>query len=364
MNFYNNFCNKKVLIVGSWQFSIYEKPLFEAFKECGLIVSSFEWKSYFNNSNIKHNSLLNKVTIFFNKLQNWLIFGPIIRRLNTDLISKINEFEPDIIFLYRPTHIQSKTIIKIKNNSIYIVSFHNDDPFKDHFFFQRHYFAVLKYMNVNYVYRKKNIEDLSSLKIKSELLLPYPNNKKIFPIKDVEVKYDLIFIGHYENDGRDLIIQRLIDEEGITFMLFGTGWHKSRKYKYIESKLGRIYPVYEADYNLILNSSKIALCFFSKINSDSYTRRTFEIPASGSMLLSEYSKDSVDLLEPNQQAVYFRTYDELISIAKYYLANESERKNIANLGRIKVLDKHLPLARVNQILNNYYLSLKEKKSID
>ena len=194
--------------------------------------------------------------------------------------------------------------------------------------------------------------------------MPYPDIKKIFPISNKKTKYDLIYIGHYENDGRDEIIERLINEKDINFMLFGTDWHKSKKYKYIESKLGKINPVYGKDYNLILNSSKIALCFFSKKNNDTYTRRTFEIPMSGSMLLSEYSKDSVDLLEPNQQAVYFKSLNELISITKYYMVNESERKNIAKSGRIEVLERHTSAVRVSQILNNYYLSLEEKKSID
>ena len=32
--------NKKILIVGDWHSDIYEKPLYNTFKELGLVVSS------------------------------------------------------------------------------------------------------------------------------------------------------------------------------------------------------------------------------------------------------------------------------------------------------------------------------------
>ena len=345
--------NKKILIVGDWHSEIYEKPLYDAFRESGLVVSSFKWFTYFKKTNLKYCKLQNLILNFFIKFQNKFLFGPLINRLNRDLIKKVKSFDPDIIFLYRPSHVQLRTIKKLKSNRSYIISYHNDDPFSDYWFFQRHYLSITKYMNVNYVYREKNIRDLSNLKNNSQVLLPYPNIHNIFPIERSAKKFDLIFIGHFEDDGRDNAIINLIDDKNISFMLFGTDWHKSKRYSYIQSKLGNIKPVYKEEYNLVLNSAKIALCFFSKINNDSYTRRTFEIPASGTMLLSEYSIESANILRPNIEAVYFRSPEELVSQAKIYLADDNARINIANNGRAQVIKNHLPSSRAKQILDDY-----------
>jgi spore maturation protein CgeB len=347
--------NKKILIVGDWNSDIYEKPLYDTFKELGLVVSSFKWFTYFNKTNTKYYKSQNFVFNFFIKFQNKFLFGPLINKLNRDLIEKVNRFNPDIIFLYRPSHIQLRTIKAIKNNR-YITSYHNDDPFNDYWFFQRHYLSIVKYMNINYVYREKNIRDLSNIKIKSQVLLPYPNISNIFPIDCTEKKFDVIFIGHYEDDGRDNAIIKLINDKSISFMLYGTDWHKSKNYTYIQSKLGDIQPLYKEEYNAALNSSKIALCFFSKINNDTYTRRTFEIPASGTMLLSEYSIESANILEPNIEAVYFNSIEELVLQAKIYLADDNARIKIANNGRSQVIKNHLPLRRAEQILDNYNYS--------
>ena len=58
----------KVLIVGDWHSDIYEKPLYDAFKNAGLDVSSFKWFNYFIHDESKY-SLTNKARAILKKIQ-------------------------------------------------------------------------------------------------------------------------------------------------------------------------------------------------------------------------------------------------------------------------------------------------------
>jgi|APSaa5957512535_1039671.scaffolds.fasta_scaffold06699_6 spore maturation protein CgeB len=331
----------KILIVGAWTTTIYEEPLAKGFENLGHTVYKFKWSIYFRNKFFKHciDKKLSKLESFYYKIQNKYLVGPIIRQINVDLFEKCKDVKPDIVFLYRATHIRAETIKKIKRfTSANLISFHNDDPFVLYNRqASRNYIKSLSFMDWNYVYRKKNISDVKKYNPRCSVLLPYPNTDFIFPIENQVKKYDVIFIGHYENSGRDELICDLIAEKSINFMLFGTGWQKSPMYDYIREQLGDIKPIYDGDYNSTLNETKIALCFFSSLNNDRYTRRTFEIPAAGTLILSQYSNESAALLIPNEEAAYFRSKDELIEEIIFYLSHDIDRERVAKNGYKKVI---------------------------
>ena len=160
-----------------------------------------------------------------------------------------------------------------------------------------------------------------------------------------------MFIGHYEDDGRDKIICDLIADRTINFMLFGSEWHRSALYGYICKHLGEITTVFGEDYNKILNKSKIGLCLFSTLNNDTYTRRTFEIPAACILLLSQFTEDSANLLTPDKEAIYFNSTAELLDKVHFYISHDLEREWIAHNGYHKIIHGgHTYIDRAKQIL--------------
>ena len=105
------------------------------------------------------------------------------------------------------------------------------------------------------------------------------------------------------------------------------------------------------DYVEAIRSSPIALCFLSKLNRDSYTRRCFEIPAIGAALFSEYSDDLTSLFIDGKEAVFFRDKYELVDKVKYYLAHLDELFQIQQGGRRRVLnDGHDIYSRFKRVI--------------
>jgi len=73
------------------------------------------------------------------------------------------------------------------------------------------------------------------------------------------------------------------------------------------------------------------------LNRDTYTRRCFEIPAAGTVLLAQYSDDLAGLFEPDVEAVYFKSPDELITKLTWLLENNDIRTTIAKAGQQKAV---------------------------
>ncbi|MFT7143968.1 MAG: spore maturation protein CgeB [Alphaproteobacteria bacterium] len=334
----------------------------DSFKKLGHKVAHFTWKDYFKNYQYAsaYKTDGNKLKSIYYRLQNKTTFGPALLKLNNDLVNKCIAEKPDLLFIYRGTHIYACTIKRIKKLGVKVFGYNNDDPFSTVYrpYFWRHFIKSVPDYDHIFYYRYKNEADYKALGYYKTSMLRSSyikeNNFKIEDTKNSPFSCDVIFVGHYENDDRDLAIMKLMDAN-IDFKLYGTGWQASVHYDYIQSKLGDIKPLYDADYNMALNSAKIALVFLSKINNDTYTRRCFEIPATGTTMLSEYTKDLADdLFIENKEAVYFKNHADLLKQVYTYLQDDALRQKIAEGGYKKVHSAgHEVTDRVAQIIKEF-----------
>jgi len=345
----------KLLLVGYYQTKIWETSYFDAFRKLGVEVYPFKIIDYFPLINNKPNSS-NFFEYLSSKIQNKFHFGPIINKINSDLIKTVDQLKPDAIFFFRSDKIYPE-IIKKLSTSTKIFAYCNDDPFSDYYpsYFWRHYKKSLPYFYHIFSYRNKNIIDLESCGYKNiSLLRDFFSPDYLFPLKELnkrEYLYDVVFIGHYENDKRDLKLLSLF-RAGIKLKIFGTEWNRSSHYKELLAYQGEIIPVRDGLYNQALNQSKIALIFLSRINNDTYTKRCFEIPATKTFMLSEYTNDLATLFEEDKEILFFRNENELIQKIKYYLDNELERNKIAEAGYKRVIkDGHDVISRAKYVLS-------------
>lgn len=145
----------KIMIIGNFQWNIYEEALSSGFTSLGINVISFK---------IKHFSLIEKIKSFY-----------LIYKINKDLISKVEEEKPDAIFLYRCNELLPSTLNKVRQKKIKILIYHNDNPYiKNKDKIKKFLFLnAIKYSNLAYAYRPSNLEHLEALGAKRTKLL-YP----------------------------------------------------------------------------------------------------------------------------------------------------------------------------------------------
>lgn len=348
----------KILVVGDFHSKIHENALADAFASLGCDVERFSWWQYFKGYCGGEGAKNNLAESFYYRAQNKLIFGPVIRKINKDLLRAVDAGAPDLIFIYRGTHIFPETVQKIKEKKICVFGYNNDDPFSPQYpaYVWRHFMQSIPFYDHIFLYRHKNIEDYKKMGCRRvSLLRSYYIKQFNFPIQDFagrQYESDVVFAGHYENDGRDDYIKKIIDA-GIDIQLYGPEWHRSRHYQFFKKYFKRdIVSIPLGKYNEVLNGTKIALVFLSSLNNDTYTRRVFEIVAAKTFMLCQRTDDMQTLFAEGKEAAYFSTAEELLEKIRYCLSHKSERNAIAQAGHARLLqDGHEVIDRAKEIIN-------------
>jgi len=348
----------KILVVGSWQFNIYEETVYNALNKLSHDVYKFSWRQYFNNFQYDDISLLAKFSYQF---RDKFSVGNIINKINNELLKKIKDIMPEVVFIYRGTHIKKETLLRTKqiDKDMLIIGYGVDDPFSKKAFkpLWRHFKKCIPYYDINFVKRYCNFKEYRSAGARNIYLLrTYYIKEKNYRVELDEKdrkKYesDVVLIAHYESDGREKYLEEIL-KKGFRLKLFGTGWNNViRK----SSTLFPFYPVRAVrgdEYNKALSGTKIALCFLSKLNRDTCTRRCFEIPATKTFMLSEYTDDLNSLFKEGIEAEYFRNKQEMIEKIGYYLSNDDKRKGIAQNGYNRVVqDGHDIVSRMKYAID-------------
>jgi spore maturation protein CgeB len=101
----------------------------------------------------------------------------------------------------------------------------------------------------------------------------------------------------------------------------------------------------------VLGSSKIHLNFLRRANRDTFTDRSFELPAMGCFMLAERSDEHMALFREGIDAEFFDGIDELITKVDHYLADDEARMRIATSGYRRVVSgKHTYFDRFSEIV--------------
>jgi spore maturation protein CgeB len=119
--------------------------------------------------------------------------------------------------------------------------------------------------------------------------------------------------------------------------IFGDQWIKPRNRKKLNIGYSAHASLWKEDYVTALASFKVSLGLLSKNYPEQHTTRTFEIPAAGTFLLAERTKEHLSFFEEGIEAEFFGSTDEMLSKAKFYITNEVARKRIASKGRLRCL---------------------------
>lgn len=318
--------------------------------ELGADVVPFKEGDYFD---VAGRSWIRSVLL---RLQEKYKVGNRIATLNRDLVMKATTEGVDCVVIVRGDLISPRTLRKLRERGITIVGMNNDNPFsaKHEFYKWRLLKQGIRFYDLYYAYRHSNIQQFKDAGCSNvRLLRSFFIRETSKPIQACAKSIDLVFIGHWEPDGRDAYVSSLLDLPNLTFKIYGTGWDKSLLADQITQRQGAVYPVFSEQYNEAINRAKIALVLLSGLNEDTYTRRVFEITAAKTMMLSQFTDDLTSLFQDEKEVIYFRNVKELCSKVAYFSTHERERDIVATAGYQRVMqDGHEAVDRARQMLSD------------
>lgn len=334
----------KILIAGSFKYYFYEQAVRDVLVSEQYEVDIFSFGDYIKG-------ILGKFEDYF------AFIGFLSIYMNISLYFTVKRTKPDILLIWRGTLISPfllKQLRRIPN--LKLVSYNNDDPFSPCYDkgkinqrrLWKNFKKGIKHFDVNIVYRPHNIDDYDQVGSKKTYLFPpYFVPDQINPLleKHYEKIYDVTFIGHYTKERLEMI-NFLLDND-VNVKVYGPGWENqylSKHYKYERD----IRPIYGERYFIAIIKSKMCLAFLSKLNRDVYTRRNFEIPACGTCMVSEQTKELQNLYTPNEEALFFSNREELLQKVK-----SGRSLEIGKNGRLRaVRDGYDILSRVKELMKN------------
>jgi len=85
-----------------------------------------------------------------------------------------------------------------------------------------------------------------------------------------------------------------------------------------------------------ISSSKITFNMVRAEHGSVGSMKTFEIPACGGFMLTNWTEDQATLFEDGKECVFYNTMEEMIEKARYYLENDDEREKIRRAGMAAV----------------------------
>ncbi len=343
----------KIFFAGNFNWHHGEKALADALTKLGHEVIEFDYQKFLQGR--------------WGNCQMALSFpGPALWKLNKVFLQKVRDSKPDIVFVWNGTQILPRTLRLIKTGNVKIGSYCNDDPFSPlthtnkpwhHHFLWRWYLKCLKNCDINFVYRAINIQEAVSCGAKNVHLLrsyfvPDQHHPVALSALDKEkFACDAVFAGHYEPDGREEYLRALV-KAGLHVRLFGGGYWTKKVLGDLTSYFGNVLPVHGGDYVKALCGAKICLSFLSKLNRDTYTRRCFEIPACGRLLMCERTDDLKKMFIEGEEAVFFSSREELVEKALWLMEHPGEIERIAEAGRKRVwADGHDVTSRARQLMD-------------
>lgn len=349
----------KILVAGDWHSELHEEAASHALETLGHTVERFAWHGYFN---VPGRSVSSRLANLWCRAQNKYLWGGRVNRLNRDLIDLAKRVQPDAVFVYRGTHVFPQTLRALRAvvPGVVLVGYNNDDPFAPGHVpgLWRHFIAGLPELDLALAYRHANLEDFRRAGARRvELLrswyIPERNRPVELSAEERErFGCDVVFIGHYEPDSRLACLEAAVSA-GYRVRLYGPPyeWEPVLRKHPVLSRLLPVRLVWGDEYNLALCGAKIALVFLSRLNRDTYTRRSFEIPATGVLMLSEYTEDLTSLYLEGKEAEFFRSPAEMAEKIECYLVDDMRRSKLAAAGQRRAqTDGHDVDSRMHQVL--------------
>lgn len=256
--------------------------------------------------------------------------GPLISVINRYIRDNIRQDRYDMIWTDKAIFITPDTTRFLRDKTPLLVHYTPDPAFTFHkskIFYRS--MPLYDYMITTKTYEIDNYVKAMCDKRKVLYATQGFDRNLHRPLVDWDNKKGVAFIGHHEIE-REVQIKVLLDNN-IEVYLAGNKWERFVEKNSTPNLHYLGVSVQGEDYVKALSSCYMALGSVSKWIPEKHTTRTFEIPACGTVLLTERN-DEIEGFFTDKDVIYYDSLSELVEKVKYYLSHLDELKVIAENG--------------------------------
>jgi spore maturation protein CgeB len=344
---------KKVLIVGqTLEVGRTEEVYGRGFSAFGSEVQHFTWKE--SMPSLFSGSLLDKIA----RRVVWRIIcsksgtamQPLAKLANQKLVEMANQFQPDLTLVISPLLLHPDSILAIKKyGSIFV--FFTDNPIDVHHTHTNSWVQRgFPLWDTALIWSQELGDRLLDNGVKKAFFHPFCSDLEYhFPKRQTSPAYDVAFIGNWDaSRKREKYLKAIADYR---LGLWGSKYWNTHCQEPALKGLCQGECSYQ-EIPEILGSAKMGLNILRPQNEQGHNIRTYEITATGTLMLSERNNGLLRLFTEDKEAVYFSSPDELRQKVEYLLQNPALIKSIAEAGYRKALENTIA-DRIREISNLY-----------
>jgi hypothetical protein len=262
--------------------------------------------------------------------------GPLVSRINADLVAAVEKESPDIVWFDKPIRFTPATIRRVKESGAFTICYSQDNAFCTRYGgrWEWHQFKrIFRMLDLHCLFRNADVQryqawGLSYIKTQ----FSYDPCEQFPPQagwSDADRTREVSFIGSPYDD-RPQFLRGLIEGYKLPLVISGARWGRVfNKTEVARYTRGGVFL--GAEYRKAIWNSKINLSFITQ-NEDDVAHKAFEITACRSFLLALRSPEHQAAFEEGKEAEFFSSVEECADKIRYYLDHPAEREEIAKRG--------------------------------
>jgi len=280
-------------------------------------------------------TFLNQGSRVMAKLRWQMLVGRAVHAYNRALVDAAVAVKPDIAWLELPIQVSRGTVDTIKLHAGLTISHHAEYiGFRKYQY--RHLFAAIRSYDAHVVTNELTAAILRDQGARRVIMTefgydPYLHHPVELNSDDARLRSEAIFVGHWEPSYARMVAA--LRQAGVQVTVHGSNWVRA----FGLSDRRKIRPIYGVEYVKALAGARLCLGFVSGWNRSQATHRTFEIPAVGGFFLGPRTRQHEAYYLEGTEAEFFKSDDELVDKARFYLANDDARQAIAQAGHARCI---------------------------
>jgi spore maturation protein CgeB len=228
---------------------------------------------------------------------------------------EILQSKPDLVLIFKGTRIPPAMIESIRRAAV-IVNFNPDSPWEKANSSEWLLESIPHYHH-HFTWSKQLLSEFTRSGSKSTHYLPFAYDPELHSLTPKgETDFDVVFIGTYESL-RDQTLSVLKDKK---VAIWGNGWEHSKKVPKEWIKGAAIYGKQAAE---AMSRGVVNLNILRVQNAGSHNMRTFEIPATGNLMLTTKSDEQQEFFAEGDEILSYSNDQELLDRVTQAVANKA-----------------------------------------
>ncbi len=298
------------MVVGSDKVYAIENFYVRYLREEGAEVYHFCAQSFFYD--YYQRSLVNKLLFKTG-------FSTILHQINREFDKAIEQFRPDIIWVFKGMEIFPESLYRAQKSNILLVNYNPDNPF----IFtgkgsgNKNITDSISLYQLHFTYNlsiKKRLEEEYNA-MTSFLPFGYNIEREVLAVcQDQEEVTGVCFLGNPDRRRAALVMEFV--KQGIKVDLYGNNW----EHFILHENACFFKPVYGLEFWKTLYRYRVQLNFMRIHNEDSHNMRTFEIPGVGAIQLAPDTPEHKIFFEAEQEIFLYQDINNCFEKAHYILS--------------------------------------------